>query len=79
IVMVLSMLSVSLFRRLIPHDYRLLFILLISSSWVTVIDLLLLAAIYEIRTGLDFYVPLIAMNSLLLWILEDASLKNSFL
>jgi electron transport complex protein RnfE len=76
-VLVLSLLSVSMFKRLIPHDYRLLFILLISSSWVTVIDLILQTYFYEIRMSLDIYVPLIAMNSLLLWMLDGISLMRS--
>ena len=77
--LIFSMLSVSLFRSLIPHDYRLPFILLISSSWVTAIDILLQTFCYEMRTGLDFYIPLIAMNSLLLWMLEESSLKRSLM
>jgi electron transport complex protein RnfE len=77
--LILSMLSVSLIRRLIPSVFRLPFILLISSSWVTVIDILLQTYFYEMRISLDVYVPLIAMNSLLLWMLEENSLKRSII
>ena len=79
VALMFSMLSVSRFRRLIPNDYRLPVILLISSSWVTIIDFLLQAVCYEMRAGLDFYIPLIAMNSLLLWMLEETSLKRAFM
>jgi electron transport complex protein RnfE len=76
-VFLLSSLTVSALRRFIPRDYRLAYILVISATWVTVADLLLLAFLYEMRISLDIYIPLIAMNSLLLMLLEDGALRLS--
>ncbi|MEX2353160.1 MAG: Rnf-Nqr domain containing protein [Gammaproteobacteria bacterium] len=74
-VLCLSAVTVSGFRKFIPHTYRLAFILPVTSMWVTVADLLLQAYAYEIRMGLDIYIPLIAMNSLVLMLLEKEALR----
>lgn len=76
-VLLLSSLSVSMLRRAIPHAYRLAYILIITATWASVFDLLLQAFLYEIRMSLEIYIPLIAMNSLLLMLLEDGALQLS--
>lgn len=72
-----SALTVSGLRGVIPHRYRLVFLLLISSVWVTLVDLIFQAYIYELRVSLDIYIPLLAMNSLILMSLEKQSLALS--
>lgn len=78
-VLLLSAISVSLIRNLIPQQYRLAFILPVASVWVTVADLLLQAFVYEIRINLAIYIPLIAMNSFVLMLLEANALRTSVL
>jgi len=75
--LLLSALSVSTIRNLVPHAYRLIFILPITSLWVTIADLLLQAYVYEMHVTLDMYIPLIAMNSLVLMLLEQQALTDS--
>jgi len=70
----LSALTVSGLRGLIPQRFRLVFLLLISSVWVTVVDLIFQACIYDLRMTQGIYVTLLAMNSLILMLLEKDSL-----
>ncbi|MGY8813720.1 MAG: Rnf-Nqr domain containing protein [Gammaproteobacteria bacterium] len=76
-VFIFSMITVSSLRKFIPHQTHLIFILFIASSWVTVIDLLLQVTIYEMKVFIDIYIPIIAMNSLLLLLLQKNALRNS--
>jgi len=76
LVMILSTLSVSIVRNFVPHHYRMVFIFFISSTWVTCIDLLLQATMFEMRFSLDIYLPLIAVNSLLVYMLEAKALTE---
>ena len=69
-----SSITLSLIRKLVPHRFRLVFILLISSVWVSVFDLLLQAYVYEMSLALGIYIPLLVMNSLILMLLEKGSL-----
>ena len=75
IVLLLSAVSISSLRNLIPHRYRLAYILVITATWVTIVDLLLQAGAYDMRLGLDIYVPLMAMNTLVLMLLETEALR----
>lgn len=83
LVLVLSALTVSLLRNLIARQLRVPFLLLTSSVWTSVLDMLLQTWFYEYRLVLDVYIPLLAMNSLILLVLEkDAltmSIKNLFI
>jgi len=76
-VFIFSMITVSGLRKFIPNQSHLIFILLITSTWVTVIDLLLQSAIYEMKVSIELYIPIIAMNSLLLLFLQKDALQNS--
>jgi electron transport complex protein RnfE len=74
LILLCSSLTLSVCRNLIPQRFRLVFILLITSVWVSVLDMLLQAHLYQIRATLDIYVPLLAMNSLVLLVLEQEAL-----
>lgn len=73
-ILLFSSITMSVLRNLVPQRLRLLFILMTSSVLVTVLDLILQAYIYDLRTVLDIYIPLLAMNSLVLMLLEKESL-----
>lgn len=79
LVLLLSALTVSLLRNLVARQLRVPFLLLTSSVWTTVLDLLLLTWFYEYRLALDVYIPLLAMNSLLLLVLEKDALTMSMM
>lgn len=74
IVLLVSSVTLSLPRNLIPHPVRLVYILLVTATWVTVLDWLLQVYLYELRMQLDIYLPLMALNSLLLMVMEKDAL-----
>ncbi|MFT5351843.1 MAG: electron transport complex protein RnfE, partial [Gammaproteobacteria bacterium] len=71
-----TILSVSSCRRYIVYGFRLPAILLISVTWVTVLDLFMQALCYELRLTLGIYLPLLAMNSFILLSLEQTALTT---
>lgn len=73
-VALLSVVTVSSIRKLIPLQLRWLLLLLISSTWVSVADILMQSYLYDMRVLLDIYIPLLAMNSLLLMVMERDAL-----
>lgn len=58
--------------RGISPDSRILTLLLVSGTWVTLLDLLLQAIAYPLWATLGVYVPLVAANSLLLAVGEQS-------
>lgn len=77
LVLMFSSVTLSVIRNLVPHQFRLVFILMITSVWVSVLDLLLQAYLYQLRVMVDIYVPLLAMNSLVLLLLEQEALIHT--
>ena len=75
LILLLSSISVSALRRFTPQQTHLVFILIITSTWTTVIDLLMQVWFYEMRLLMDIYIPIIAMNSLLLMFLQTEALQ----
>jgi Na+-translocating ferredoxin:NAD+ oxidoreductase subunit E len=73
---IFSSVSVSSIRKYIPHQSHLIFLLLITSTWVTVMDMLLQVNFYQMKIFIDFYLPIIAMNSMLLMTLQRDALQN---
>lgn len=77
LVLMFSSVTLAVIRNLVPHQFRLVFILMITSVWVSVLDMLLQAHLYQVRVMVDIYVPLLAMNSLVLLILEQEVLIHT--
>ena len=74
----LTSVTVSCSRRFIPGDASLVYLLLISAAWVSIIDVLMQACSYALREQLGIYLYLLAMNTTLLFHLEISSLQKSF-
>ncbi len=76
---VLSLTSVTVYciRRFIPTDLGLICLLLVSAAWVSIIDVLMQACCYALRTRLDIYLYLLAMNTTLLFYLEAFPLRKN--
>ncbi len=74
--LVLTLVSVSSCRRYIPYQLRLPVILVISVTWVTLLDLLMQAWWFEMRQALGIYLPLLALNSFILLSLEQTALTT---
>jgi electron transport complex protein RnfE len=77
LILLFSIVCVSSCRRYIPPNLSLSIILIISVTWVSVLDLLLQAYWFEMRQVLGIYIPLLAMNSFVLLSLEQTALRNS--
>ena len=66
--------AVSGLRNLVPCELRIVMILLISTTVVTVIHLAMRTWFYELSLTLGIYIPLLAMNCLLLAHAEEYAL-----
>lgn len=76
IALLTSALATGVMRRFIPWPYRLIFILLITATSVTILDRLMQAWLFDLHERLGVYVSLVAMNSLLLACLEETVLRR---
>ena len=74
----LTSVTVSCSRRFIPGNTSLVYLLLISAAWVSIIDLLMQACCFALREHLGIYLYLLAMNTSLLFHLEASSLQKRF-
>ncbi len=75
-VLVLSSLSLSVVRHLIPFIMRLPIILLLIAFVATLVDLFLSAFYYEWHLTLGIYIPLLSMNCLILVNAEEYGLRH---
>lgn len=71
-----SVAIVGALRRFVPWSYRLIFILLVTATIVTILDRFMQAWLFELHQALGIYVPLMAMNALLLVTLEETALRR---
>lgn len=76
ITLMITAVVISSTRLLIPTFTRLIYILILSTTCVTVLSLSSQALFYNLSVSADIYLPLIAMNSLILFYLETEALKN---
>lgn len=70
-----SALIIGALRRFIPWSFRLIFILLITTTSVTIHDRFVQAWLFELHAELGIYIPLIAVNTLLMATLEETILR----
>lgn len=76
-ILFMTIISVSSCRRYIPYSLRLPVILIISVTWVTVLDLIMQALWFEMRQVLGIYISLLALNSFVLLSLQQTGLTTS--
>jgi H+/Na+-translocating ferredoxin:NAD+ oxidoreductase subunit E len=57
-------------RKLIPPEQRLVFILIISVSWMIIIRMFLEAEVYSLAEKIGLFLPLLLINSMVLSITE---------
>lgn len=72
----MSVLTISLCRAFVPLHARFAFLLLITTTWVTVVQLLMETWLYSMAGFLGIYVPLLAVNCLVLARLEEDALAK---
>jgi len=77
-VLVCSSLTISLLRKLIPEEIRLVSFAVIIAGYVTVVEMLLAAYFPALRSSLGIFVPLIVVNCLVLSRTEEFFSKNTW-
>jgi len=75
-VLVFSNFVVSLVRKLTPNQIRIPIFIVIVSTFVTLIDYLMLAYLPELHKSLGVFVPLIVVNCIILGRAESFAYKN---
>ncbi|MGH8246705.1 MAG: Rnf-Nqr domain containing protein [Gammaproteobacteria bacterium] len=76
VTVMLSVLTVGLCRRFIPVQARFVYLLLITTTWVTVGQLLMGTWLYSMGEFLGIYVSLLAVNCLVLARLEEDAMAK---
>jgi electron transport complex protein RnfE len=77
LVLVASNLSISLLRKIIPNEIRIPIFVLIIAGFVTIVEHLLHAYLYNLYTVLGIFVPLIVTNCAIIGRAEGFASKNS--
>ena len=78
LVLLLSSMMVSLFRRFTPRCYSLAFIFLITTTWTGIIDMAMQAWFFEMHLTLGIYISLVAVNALTLAFMNENALHDPF-
>ena len=76
VVLALSNLMISAFRKIIPDKVRIPAFIVIVASFVTVVQLLLQAYVPALNDSLGIYIPLIVVNCIILGRAESYASKN---
>lgn len=75
-VLVCSNIAISLVRRVVPSKVRIPCYIVIIASFVTVVDLLMNAFAHDLHKSLGIFIPLIAVNCIILGRAEAFASKN---
>ncbi len=76
LVVIIASLTISAIRNLLPVEIRLTAMLLVITSVVSLIYILMQFWFYAVSQKLGIYIPLIAMNCLVLAWVEEYALRN---
>jgi len=76
-VLLCSNVAISLLRRLIPAKVRIPAFIVIIASFVTVVQLVMEAYLYDLYKSLGIFIPLIVVNCVILGRAEAYASKNS--
>ena len=77
--LIMSSVVVSLLRHLVPYSIRLPALLLISTTTTAVLHTFAQACCYELSADMGVYLPVIAVNTLLLAQLQEFALRKPLL
>ncbi|WP_312811320.1 electron transport complex subunit E [Sedimentibacter sp.] len=78
-VLVGSNVVISLLRKVIPDEVRIPAFIIIIATFVTIIDLLMHAYIFDLYKALGVFIPLIVVNCLILGRAESFASKNGLM
>jgi len=76
VVLVLSNIVVSVIRKMVPEKTRIPIYIVVIASFVTMVDLLMHAFVYELWRTLGLFIPLIVVNCIILGRAEAFASKN---
>ena len=79
VVLILSNMIISLLRKIIPDKVRIPAFIVIVASFVTMLELLMEAYVYDLYRSLGIYISLIVVNCIILGRAEAYAYKNSVL
>ncbi|ANQ54430.1 MULTISPECIES: electron transport complex subunit E [Thermosipho] len=77
VVLVLSNIVISLLRKAVPEKIRIPIFITIIASFVTMVDLLMHAYVYDLWKTLGLFIPLIVVNCLIMGRAEAFASKNN--
>ncbi len=78
-VLICSNIMISLLRRIIPKEVRIAAYVVIISGFVTAVELLMRAYLYDLYEALGLFIPLIVVNCIILARAESFASKNGVL
>ena len=79
VVLVLSNIVVSMIRKMVPEKTRIPIYIVVIASFVTMVDLLMHAFVYELWRTLGLFIPLIVVNCIILGRAEAFASKNGII
>ena len=79
IVLTLSNMVISLLRKIIPNEVRIVSYIVVIAGFVTVVDLLMQAFLPALANSLGIFIPLIVVNCIILARAEAFASKNGIL
>ncbi|MBO5245770.1 MAG: electron transport complex subunit E [Eubacterium sp.] len=79
VVLVLSNLLISMFRKVIPNGVRMPAFIVIVASLVTIVEFMMKAYFQSLSAALGVYIPLIVVNCIILGRAESYASKNTIL
>lgn len=79
LVLIFSNLTISLFRKYIPHEIRIPIYVMIIATTVTIVQLLMNAFTFSLYQSLGIFIPLIVTNCIVIGRAEAFASKNTVL
>ena len=76
LVLIFTGITVSGIKLCIPPRYKLIYLLLVTSTWTSVVDVLFQAYAYPLRDQLGIYIYILAMNTAILYFLDEIVLRR---
>ena len=79
VVLICSNIAISLLRKIIPQEVRIVSYIVVIAGFVTVVDLLMQAYLPSLASSLGIFIPLVVVNCIILARAEAFASKNGVL
>jgi Na+-translocating ferredoxin:NAD+ oxidoreductase RnfE subunit len=77
--LIINSVLINIMRLLIPVELRIVIIVLVVAITISVLHILMQVWFYDASEALGIYIPLVAMNSLLLAMVNDQAMSDKFI